>query len=44
MANSDKKISELVEKVLQNPILLQKLSNKVYELIQSDYQNQRSKF
>jgi len=44
MADREKKLSELVEKVLQNPILLQKLSNKVYELIQSDYQNQSSKF
>lgn len=44
MTDNDKKISEIIEKVLQNPVLIQKISNKVYELIQLDYQTQPKQF
>lgn len=37
-------ISELADKVLQNPVLLQKLSDKVYQLILEDLRNQYIRF
>lgn len=36
--------SELADKILQNPVLLQKLSHKVYLLILDDLRNKRISF
>ncbi|MFB2835642.1 MULTISPECIES: hypothetical protein [Floridanema] len=36
-------ISQLVEKVMLDPILLRRLSNRVYELMLEDLRNQRDR-
>ena len=41
--NNQSALSELAKQVLQNPILLQKLSEKVYELMLSDIHNKRER-
>ncbi|WP_017741803.1 hypothetical protein [Scytonema hofmannii] len=41
--NNQSALSQLAEQVLQNPILLRKLSEKVYELMLADIQNQRDR-
>jgi hypothetical protein len=41
--NNQSALSELAKQVLQNPMLLQKLSEKVYELMLLDRQNQRER-
>lgn len=44
MSKSDKpEISQLVEKVMLDPILLRRLSNRVYELMLEDLRNQRDR-
>jgi hypothetical protein len=48
LATSDRKqdrtaLSKLATKVLEDPLLLQRLSERVYELMQSDLRNQRER-
>jgi len=35
-----KKIAKLSEKIINDPVLLRKLSNRLYELMKEDVQNQ----
>jgi hypothetical protein len=41
--NEKSEISELVEKVMLDPILIRRLSNRVYELMLEDLRNQRDR-
>jgi hypothetical protein len=38
------RLSQIAEKVLQDPILLRKLTNRIYELITEDIRNHRDAF
>ncbi|MBE9225442.1 hypothetical protein IQ264_08365 [Phormidium sp. LEGE 05292] len=41
--NEKPEISQLVEKITLDPILLRRLSNRVYELMLEDLRNQRDR-
>lgn len=41
--SDNQEIPKLVEKVMLDPILLRKLSNRVYELMLEDLRNQRDR-
>lgn len=38
-----KNLGKIIDKILQNPILLQKLSDKIYELMAEDLRIQRER-
>lgn len=41
--SDEREISKLAEKVMLDPILLRRLSNRVYELMLEDLRNQRDR-
>ncbi|MDY6785660.1 MAG: hypothetical protein SW833_24435 [Cyanobacteriota bacterium] len=43
MMNKDKKVSEIAEKILKDPISMQKLCDRVYRLMLEDLRNQRDR-